>query len=303
MTRSVGLVLLILSFLLVSSVAQTTAPEIVLTAEHGPGPLDVTLQWTGGQPSFEVFRSADAASVCRADNLLGVTDVQIWVDTAPQGSVFYKVRSPSAVEPPELCNGVDDDCDGTIDNGAIDCNASACEDCIGGACRSRCGACADCVNGTCQTRCGPCETCVNGTCAACNPGQCQTCVNGLCQSTCDENQCFTCGAGGSCASFCASCETCISGICWDACDRSQCLSCQSGSCRSFCDPVCQSCTPQGCTDTCGPCQRCVNGACQSRCHPDACEECIDGICLSRCSPSETCVGGTCEPGIAGSGPS
>jgi hypothetical protein len=301
--RSAGLPILVLSTLLpVVSIAQTTASEIVLTVTRGPGPLDVTLQWTGGQPSYEVLRSASASAVCNTDSLLGVTDGQSWIDPAPPDTVFYKIRSPFAAEPSEVCNGVDDDCNGIIDDNAVGCDAGACQACVNGACRSRCGACDDCIGGTCQTRCGACETCVNGTCGPCNPVQCQTCASGVCQSTCDDTQCLACGPNGTCASFCATCETCLNGACLDACDHSQCLSCQSGSCKPFCDPVCQTCTPQGCSDTCGPCQRCANGACHTRCDPNACEDCIDGQCRSRCAPDETCMNGVCSPSSTVSDP-
>jgi hypothetical protein len=273
--------------------AAQTAPEISLTVRHGPGPLDVTLEWTGGQPTFEIFRSADVKDICGADDSLGTTDARIWIDAAPQGTVFYRVQGPGAAEPPETCNGADDDCDGIIDDDAIDCDAGACETCLEGACRISCGACDDCVAGACRTRCGPCQTCLGGTCAHCDPARCQTCINGACQSVCDETRCLICGPGGACVSACATCETCLEGICLDACDRNQCLSCQAGTCRPFCDPVCQTCTPQGCLDDCGPCERCIGGACHSRCNPDACETCIDGMCRSRCAPGETCLGGVC----------
>jgi hypothetical protein len=277
-----------------------TPQEVVLSVSHGPGPLDVTLIWTGGQSPFEVLRSTDVSMVCSSDNVIGTTDIRIWIDNAPQGSVFYKIRSPLPPEPSEVCNGRDDDCDGTIDDDATGCNASLCQDCIGGACRSRCGPCDDCVNGTCQTRCGPCQACAGGVCAPCSPAQCQTCVNGSCQSTCDANQCQVCGGGGVCVSFCQSCEICTAGICMDACDRDNCLSCQSGSCRPLCDPICQTCTPLGCRDNCAPCERCQNGTCQSRCNANACEECQSGFCQSRCQPGESCTAGQC--GSTGAGP-
>ena len=298
--RLAGLALLILSVLLVSSPAQTPPQEIALTLRHGPAPLDVTLQWTGGSSPFEIYRSPVASSVCSPDHLLATTDVEVWIDPAPPGTAFYRVHSATAGEPPEVCNGRDDDCDGIVDNGTTDCDAGTCQDCIGGACRSRCGPCDTCVNGVCQSTCGSCQTCVNGTCAACDPGRCETCVSGVCQSTCDATQCQTCGPGGACITFCATCETCISGECFDACDRGACLSCQSGSCQPFCDPICQTCTAQGCRDNCGPCQRCVGGTCQNKCNPNECEDCVAGACQYRCGPTESCVGGTCQPGTTSS---
>jgi len=84
------LAVLILVSLAAPLAAQTTSPEINLTVKRGPGALDVTLEWTGGQPSFEVYRSADPSAVCRADTLLGVTDIPSWIDVAPPDTVFYK---------------------------------------------------------------------------------------------------------------------------------------------------------------------------------------------------------------------
>jgi hypothetical protein len=292
--RVVRMCALVIGLVPIAVFAQTT-PEVVLSVGHGPGAQDVTLTWTGGLAPFEVLRSSAASTVCNTDNVIGVTNLRIWIDNAPQGSVFYRILSPLPPEPAEVCNGRDDDCDGTVDDNATGCNASLCMDCIDGACRSRCGPCDDCVNGTCQTRCGPCQVCNGGTCAPCSPAQCQTCVNGSCQSTCDGNQCQVCGGAGVCVSICQSCETCTAGICTDACDRDTCLSCQSGTCRPLCDPVCQICTPTGCKDNCGPCMRCQSGTCQSRCDANACEECLDGFCQSRCQPNETCVSGQCLP--------
>ena len=60
----------LLAFLPASSVAQT-GPEIVLTVKTGPGPQDVTLTWTGGQPPFEIYRSADVKSVCLTASSIG----------------------------------------------------------------------------------------------------------------------------------------------------------------------------------------------------------------------------------------
>lgn len=294
MVRSTALALLLLGATVPPSMAQT--PEIHLNVTQGPGPLDVTLQWTGGLGPFEVLRSTSPATVCDPGSLLGTTDVGVWIDTPPSGTFFYQVRSPFSLEPPEVCNGIDDDCDGTVDNQATGCNAGACQACVDGTCKSICGACDNCVAGACQTRCGACEVCAGGVCTVCSSSACQTCSNGACVSTCDDTQCQACVGGGLCASTCQTCETCVGGTCFDACDRSQCQSCQSGTCKSFCDPVCQVCGPQGCLDTCGPCMRCANGACLSRCDANACEQCLNGQCASRCTPDETCESGVCVPG-------
>src|SRR5262245_29903275 len=159
----IGLALLIVVLGAADAPAQTSA--IVLTVRHGPGPLDVTLEWTGGSAPYEIFRSIDMKDVCQPQNTLAITDVRTWADLAPPaGFVYYRVHSAGAAEPTETCNGGDDDCDGLIDDNTTTCNAAACEVCNGGACRSKCGPCDTCVNGTCQSRCGTCESCQNGVC-------------------------------------------------------------------------------------------------------------------------------------------
>ena len=58
-----------------------------------PGAGDVALDWIGAQQLFEVFRSADPATVNNGANRLGVTPSPFWLDDmAPEaGIVFYKV--------------------------------------------------------------------------------------------------------------------------------------------------------------------------------------------------------------------
>jgi cytosine/adenosine deaminase-related metal-dependent hydrolase len=65
---------------------------ITLTLVPGPDPLEVTLEWTGGQPDFEVFRSADPAMIFDSGSRLGETSSRIWVDLpGPDGVVYYAV--------------------------------------------------------------------------------------------------------------------------------------------------------------------------------------------------------------------
>ncbi len=115
---------------------------IHLLVTHGAQPGDVDLEWTGGQPPFDVFRSADPAIVGEPGSILGSTLNLRWSDSPPDGPIWYYMITsscdplidrdldgfsecddchdgdgrihPGAVE---HCNGVDDDCDGTVDNG------------------------------------------------------------------------------------------------------------------------------------------------------------------------------------------
>src|SRR3989442_323500 len=117
MKRRVLVFLLACCWLPLSAFAADPFDGMTLTVARGPGADDVTLQWIGGQPSFKVYRATGPSGVVDPSNQLGESAVRSWVDTPPAGSIFfYVITSPCVYAPPEVCNGVDDDCDGTIDN-------------------------------------------------------------------------------------------------------------------------------------------------------------------------------------------
>ena len=203
-----------------------------------------------------------------------------------------------AIEPrDEICNGLDDDCDGDGDDMAP-CPGDT--SCIDGGCRIRCiegefpcppgFSCAEddtgrfCVPDPCLN-CRAAETCINDVCVdLCEDVTCD--VN----ETCRRGDCLDCNATG-----CAPDQVCAGGACVsDPCVNVSCgarESCVGGDCVADCDdelcPTGQSCDADG---------RCADDACAGiDCGSDT-QVCLDGACVSdpclqvRCAPGEVCVG-------------
>ena len=184
---------------------------------------------------------------------------------------------------PEVCDGRDNDCNGTVDDGAS------------------CGAGLSCVNGACvpstcgvEQLCPEGYACATGTCqlAPCGAAPCAqgaVCRFGLCADPC---QGVTCGAGTVCAS-----GTCTAGGCYNTgCPSGQ--LCRNGACVT--DP----CVGVG-GDTCPSGTFCRAGDCVQACTFQTCptgQRCgIDGFCVAdpcsgvSCAPDQLCEGGACVP--------
>jgi len=215
----------------------------------------------------------------------------------------------------ENCDGLDNDCNGDIDDGDI-CPTG--EICDRGACVARCSDLADtclstevcnaagyCVDAACaDVTCEPGEKCLNGACMApcegvvcpvpslCLAGRCadpcagvtcgngRVCERGVCVPTCD---CQVCGAGLECAG---------DGRCVPVgCAGKDCASgeaCVAGSCVDACDGA-----------ACPTGEKCVSGACVDACTDVACEagqKCLAGKCTDSCTGVHCLPGQTCVPG-------
>jgi hypothetical protein len=180
----------------------------------------------------------------------------------------------------EVCNGVDDDCDGEVDNMAPCPDPTAC---IEGACRNPCGGS--------EFSCPVGLLCVRPEAADkeyCLPRACA-----LCRSTeqCIDDQCVD-----PCASV-----TCEDGL---TCLRGECRDCTYVGCPS--DQLCYQgkCQVDACAGVrCGRGELCFNGECKKQCDDFSCssgEACNDdGNCeLSECFGVECagtliCRGGQC----------
>ena len=183
----------------------------------------------------------------------------------------------------EVCDTVDNDCDGAVDEGAH----NACGYCG----PTRVEVC-DNIDDDCDGAvdegepCAPDAVCVNGECAApCAVGECfggRVCVDGACLTPCRNADC-------------PSGEVCRDGACADPCAG---FVCPAGTACTLgrCEPA--DCRALGCPDG----ELCRDGACErDPCADAGCDEgqgcfageCFDDCRLIRCPEGTLCINGGC----------
>lgn len=244
----------------------------------GTGTQRIDGCWTG--PAAATFPPGSPTSTCKK----GVRYCQ--------ADFAYGPCEEQVLPGPELCNGLDDDCDGAPDSPTPPCGAGfACENgvCVASSCGPE-NPCRDgyvCMGGACKlSSCCKDPQCTSVT--VCAPGY--ACTNGSgdqpCTSPCDDVRCGVgdvcaggfCTGGGCYATGCPAGELCLQGAC--AADRCAGVACPAGTfCRAG------DCVQACAFVTCGPAERC-----------DADGFCVADPCAGKsCKPSEACVAGACVP--------
>ena len=200
----------------------------------------------------------------------------------PTGQLCAGQRCRDCASAESCGNGLDDDCNGDVDDGA------SCDEpnhvCHHGKCVGHCelaefpcaaGLACDkptglCVEPKCAgVSCGAGEVCRGGVCGA--PCAGVVCPHG---QTCVGDRCLDLCAGVSCASG----EVCKSGKCFPHCAQCDGLSCGA---PLECDATTGQCADLSCKAGCPAGTLCAAG------------KCVDGCAGVKCPSGQTCVAGQC----------
>src|SRR4029450_13850037 len=218
-------------------------------------PLLVKFPTLAANKNATVTITADAVAACGEPDFMNTATVTAVNAMDKTATALLDVQNSNGLE---LCDGMDNDCDGQADEGNLCDDGNACTtDACGGAlgcshvtipgCEP-CDTPADCS--ATNTPCTP-ATCNNGVCGVSTTPNCEPCTTPV-DCTDDGNACTlsTCVAGICGTPTLPNCEPCNApGDCTDdgnACTLSTCV---AGVCGSTTLPACEPCTAPGdCAD-------------------------------------------------------
>ncbi len=249
-------------------------------------PVDPILCATGapGQCAVGTSLCLDGQFVCQP-NAEGRDEVCDRLDNDCDGSVDEETRNSCGFcgdAPVEICDALDNDCDGLVDE----------------------------EGGDLGQLCDPGEICHNGECAGpCAAGECvgeTVCRDDLCVSQCNG---VKCPEGEQCLGDTGECyDPCAGVVCPEAeqlCVDGQCGTCDVVGCRDGQVCIAGACAADPCFEVeCAAGQFCRAGGCVDTCADVSCpyqQICVDGICIADacggvpCGADQICDGGACIP--------
>lgn len=255
------------------------ADAVALQVSKTAVPGEVRLSWTGGIPTYTVYRSGVPSTVADPSSQIGTTSSLEWLDTPPGTVAFFLVASPCTAGPPAVCCVNDSSCSSGeyCDGGSSTC---APQKDPGGSCLGA-NECASsfCVDGLCcASQCGD-------TCSACNvagqPGTCGPVPDGT-----DPDA--ECGA--------VSCTGFYYGFVGDVCYRKADVGAGQATCNGAagCRSASQECSAQ---TSQGPATLTCNPTCQDP-TPSTCLNTTPGSCTNVNPGNQTCGVGACRNTVA-----
>ncbi len=220
-------------------------------------------------------------------------------------------RFDACAPPAEICNGSDDDCDGTIDEG-FTCVPSSTRDCTTGCSTMGSETCqADCTWGTCAPSAEACNGADDDCDTMCDEAfECCAGSTGPCTTICDSTGTSTCGAGCTFGTCTAPAEACngVDDDCDGTCDNG--FPCCAGR-GSPCMTSCGSSGTRACASDCTFETMCVPPAEICNGLDDDCDTMVDDgfactppstqFCTTSCGSTGTqicdasCGWGMCTP--------